>query len=127
MCLVEMLGLGSGGFHHSSLSLIISSTLHAHITDLVSSYFCTFQNVYKNHISANLCSTVLSGWLVFVFFFFFPCVVLKYSSVQMIQASRKFKNLEPELHFILYCCICLYPSLFLKIKIISSSNIYVYF
>ena len=107
MCLVEMLGLGSGGFHHSSLGLMISSTLHAHITDLVSSYFCISQDVYKNHIGANLCSMVLSGWLVFVFFFLPLCQVLKYSSVQMIQASRKFKNSEPELHFILYGCICL--------------------
>ena len=58
--LVEMLGFRSGGFHHSSPGLIISSTLHTHITDIVSSHFCIFQNVYKNHISANLCSTVLN-------------------------------------------------------------------
>ena len=58
LCLVEILGLGSGGFRHSSPSLIIFGTLHAHITDIVSSYFCIFKNVYKNHISANLCSTV---------------------------------------------------------------------
>ena len=69
VCLVEMLGFGSGHFHHSSLGLIISSTLPAHITDRVSSDFCIFQNVYKNHITANLCSTVL---------------ILKYSSMQMV-------------------------------------------
>ena len=60
VCLVEMLGFGSGHFHHSSLGLIISSTLPAHITDRVLSHFCIFQNVYKNHIAANLCSTVLN-------------------------------------------------------------------
>ena len=60
VCLVEMLGFGSGDFHHLSPGLIISSTLHADITDRVSSHFCIFQNVYKNHITANLCSTVLN-------------------------------------------------------------------
>ena len=70
VCLVEMLGFCSGHFHHSSLGLIISSTLPAHITDRVSSHFCIFQNVYKNHITANLCSTVL---------------ILKYSSMQMVD------------------------------------------
>ena len=33
VCLVEMLGFGSGDFHHSRPGLIISSTFHAHITD----------------------------------------------------------------------------------------------
>ena len=59
VCLVEMLGFGSGDFHHSSPGLIISSTLHAHITDRVS-HFGISQNVYKNHITANLCSAVLN-------------------------------------------------------------------
>ena len=103
LCLVEILGFGSRGFRRSSPSLSISGTLHAHITDIVSSYFCIFKNVYKNHITANLCSTVL-----LLLLFFFLCQVLKYSSVQMIQTSRKLKNSEPELHFILYFCICLF-------------------
>ena len=60
VCLVEMLGFGSGHFHHSSLGLIISSTLPAHITDRLSSHFCIFQNVYKNNTTTNLCSTVLN-------------------------------------------------------------------
>ena len=60
VCLVEMLRFGSGDFHHSSPGLIISSTLHSHITDIVSSHFCVFQNVYMNDITANLCSSVIN-------------------------------------------------------------------
>ena len=56
VCLAEMLGFGSGGFHPRPRP-DLSSTLHAHITE--SSQFCIFQNVYKNLISRNLCSTVL--------------------------------------------------------------------
>ena len=82
VCLVEMLGFGSGDFHHSSPGLIISSTLHADITDRVSSHFCIFQNVYKNHITANLCSTVLNFKIEF------------HANGRFF---RKLKNSEPEL------------------------------
>ena len=46
--------------------------------------------------------------------------------MEAIQTVRKLKNSEPDLHFTLYCCVCLHTSQFLKIKI-SSSNIYVHF
>ena len=34
----------------------------------------------------------------------------------MIQIFRKLKNSETELYFILYRCVCLHPSLVLKIN-----------
>ena len=57
VCLAEMLGLGSGGFHPKPRSDLFQYTPCSH--HRVSSQFCIFQNVYKNLISPNLCSTVL--------------------------------------------------------------------